>query len=41
MACRSLLSIPELTQLDAALKPSVIHMGLPTFGQIAGRATTL
>lgn len=30
----------KLTQLDAALKPSVIHLGLPTFGQIAGRSNT-
>ncbi|MEU0837581.1 hypothetical protein [Streptomyces sp. NPDC005969] len=29
----------KLTQLDAALKPSVIHLGLPTFGEIAARAT--
>ncbi|MGY3064663.1 hypothetical protein ACVWZD_008985 [Streptomyces sp. TE3672] len=28
-------------QLDAALKPSVIHLSLPTFGQIAGRPSTL
>ncbi|UKY54898.1 hypothetical protein [Streptomyces inhibens] len=28
------------TQLDAALKPSAIHLGLPTFGQIAGRSST-
>jgi hypothetical protein len=28
----------KLTQLDAALAPSVIHLGLPTFGQIAGRS---
>ncbi|MFD0296272.1 hypothetical protein ACFWJS_38545 [Streptomyces sp. NPDC127061] len=28
-------------QLDAALKPSVIHLSLPTFGQIAGRPRTL
>jgi hypothetical protein len=28
----------KLTQLDAALKPSVTHLGLPTFGQIAGRS---
>ncbi|WP_405720935.1 hypothetical protein [Streptomyces sp. NBC_00046] len=31
----------KLAQLDAALKPSVIHLGLPTFGQIAGRSSTL
>lgn len=31
----------KLTQLDAALKPSVIHLGLPTVGQIAGRSNTL
>ncbi|MEU9919608.1 hypothetical protein [Streptomyces sp. NPDC051001] len=31
----------KLTQLDAALKPSVIHLGLPTFGQIARRSNTL
>ncbi|MFD5538488.1 hypothetical protein ACFWIJ_11755 [Streptomyces sp. NPDC127079] len=31
----------KLAQLDAARKPSVIHLGLPTFGQIAGRSTTL
>ncbi|MDZ5441678.1 hypothetical protein U2F26_02895 [Micromonospora sp. 4G57] len=30
----------KLAQLDAALKPSVIHLGLPTFGQIAGRFRT-
>ncbi|MFJ3821384.1 integrase [Streptomyces nodosus] len=29
----------KLTQLDAALKRSVIHMGLPAFGEIAARAT--
>jgi hypothetical protein len=29
----------KLTQLDAALKPSVIHLGLPTFGEIAARTT--
>ncbi|WP_228044860.1 hypothetical protein [Streptomyces ferrugineus] len=31
----------KLAQLDSALKPSVIHLGLPTFGQIAGRSSTL
>ncbi|MEE1806930.1 hypothetical protein [Streptomyces sp. BE133] len=30
----------KLTQLDATLKPSVIHLGLPTFGQIVGRSNT-
>ncbi|MER7955248.1 hypothetical protein ABTY94_10950, partial [Streptomyces sp. NPDC096030] len=30
----------KLTQLEAAHKPSVVHLGLPTFGQIAGRSTT-
>ncbi|WP_433204837.1 hypothetical protein ACQP1G_20055 [Nocardia sp. CA-107356] len=29
----------KLTQLDAALKPSMIHLGLPTFGEIAAQAT--
>ncbi|WP_256984615.1 integrase [Streptomyces sp. XY006] len=29
------------TRLDAALKPAVIYLGLPTFGQIAGRSNTL
>lgn len=29
----------KLTQLDAALKPSVIHLGLPTFGEIAARTS--
>jgi hypothetical protein len=33
-------AVPEkLTQLDAALKSSVIHLGLPTFGEIAARTT--
>ncbi|WP_256917442.1 tyrosine-type recombinase/integrase [Streptomyces hilarionis] len=31
----------KLTQLDAALKPSVVHLGLPAFGQIAGQSNTL
>ncbi|GAA1340156.1 hypothetical protein GCM10009647_083720 [Streptomyces sanglieri] len=31
----------KLTQPDAALKPSVIHLSLPTFSQIAGRSSTL
>ncbi|XES00004.1 hypothetical protein HEP87_57710 [Streptomyces sp. S1D4-11] len=31
----------KLAQLNAALKPSVIHLGLPSFGQIAGRSSTL
>ncbi|WP_344637713.1 site-specific integrase [Kitasatospora cystarginea] len=30
----------KLTQLDAALQPSVVHLGLPTFDQIAGRSNT-
>ncbi|GGJ71231.1 hypothetical protein [Streptomyces brasiliensis] len=30
----------KLAQLDAALQPSVIHLGLPTFDQIAGRSST-
>ncbi|MFF7237734.1 tyrosine-type recombinase/integrase [Streptomyces collinus] len=29
----------KLAQLDAALKPMVIHLGLPAFGQIAGRSS--
>ncbi|MGV4988817.1 hypothetical protein ACWC0C_45950 [Streptomyces sp. NPDC001709] len=29
----------KLAQLDAALKPTVTHLGLPTFGQIAGRSS--
>jgi hypothetical protein len=29
----------KLTQLDAAHKPSVIHLGLPTYTQIAGRSS--
>ncbi|MGZ2362283.1 integrase [Streptomyces sp. 372A] len=28
----------KLTQLDAALQPSVVHLGLPPFNQIAGRS---
>ncbi|WP_327699693.1 hypothetical protein [Streptomyces sp. NBC_00459] len=31
----------KLAQLNAALKPSVIHLGLPAFGQIAGWSSTL
>ncbi|MFD5575009.1 hypothetical protein [Streptomyces cadmiisoli] len=31
----------KLARLDAALKPSVIHLGQPTFGQIAGRSSPL
>lgn len=31
----------NLTQLNAALKPSVIHLSLPILGQIAGRCSTL
>ncbi|MGW1270842.1 hypothetical protein [Streptomyces sp. NPDC002491] len=31
----------KLTQLDAALKPSVIHLGLPAFGHSAGRSNPL
>ncbi|MBQ0888700.1 hypothetical protein KBZ94_27915 [Streptomyces sp. RM72] len=27
----------QWTQLDAALKPSAIHLGLPAFGEIAAR----
>ncbi|MFF4020694.1 hypothetical protein [Streptomyces sp. NPDC001843] len=38
----SLAGVEEkLTQLDTARKPSVIHLGLPTFGQVAGRSTSL
>ncbi|MFF2078370.1 tyrosine-type recombinase/integrase [Kitasatospora sp. NPDC058162] len=29
----------KLAQLDAMLQPSVVHLGLPTFGQIAGRSS--
>ncbi|MEU0786497.1 hypothetical protein ABZ341_33585 [Streptomyces sp. NPDC006173] len=30
----------ELSQLDAALKPTVTHLGLPTFASIAGRTSS-
>ncbi|MGV9761469.1 endonuclease domain-containing protein [Streptomyces tricolor] len=28
----------KLAQLDATLRPATIHLGLPTFGQVAGRS---
>ncbi|MEU5930874.1 hypothetical protein AB0L49_49230 [Streptomyces antimycoticus] len=30
----------KLAQLDGGLKPAVIHLGLPSFGRIAGRLSS-